>query len=135
MAESEREGVFIVTVKARNGKGRTDMAKGAVTITNLKGDALANAMMKAETKAKRRVTLSLCGLGLLDETEIETIPNARIGEPQPEVVPDPDGKARLEACQSLEDLQAVWTDLTKEQRHSCALIKDAVKERLTAKAA
>jgi hypothetical protein len=32
--------------------------------------------MKAETKAKRRVTLSICGLGLLDETEIETIPGA-----------------------------------------------------------
>ena len=28
-------------------------------------------MMKAETKAKRRLTLSLCGLGLLDETEVE----------------------------------------------------------------
>ena len=30
--------------------------------------------MKAETKAKRRVTLSLCGLGILDETEIDTVP-------------------------------------------------------------
>jgi len=27
--------------------------------------------MKAETKAKRRVTLSICGLGMLDETEVE----------------------------------------------------------------
>ena len=33
-------------------------------------------MMKAETKAKRRVTLSICGLGMLDETEVETIPHA-----------------------------------------------------------
>lgn len=76
LAESEREGVFIVTAKVRNKDGRTDIAKGAVTITNLKGDALANAMMKAETKAKRRATLSICGLGFLDETEIETIPAA-----------------------------------------------------------
>ena len=30
--------------------------------------------MKAETKAKRRVTLSICGLGMLDETEVETVP-------------------------------------------------------------
>jgi hypothetical protein len=30
--------------------------------------------MKAETKAKRRVTLSLSGLGYLDETEISDIP-------------------------------------------------------------
>lgn len=77
MTEAEREGVFIVTAKVQNGEGRTDMAKGAVTITGLKGDALANAMMKAETKAKRRATLSICGLGFLDETEIETIPQAR----------------------------------------------------------
>ena len=32
--------------------------------------------MRAETKAKRRVTLSLCGLAVLDELEVETIPNA-----------------------------------------------------------
>lgn len=75
LAESEREGVFIVTAKVMNGKGRTDAAKGAVPITGLRGDALANALMKAETKAKRRATLSICGLGfVLDETEIETVP-------------------------------------------------------------
>lgn len=71
MTEAEIEGVYVVTVKARNGEGRTDMAKGATNISGLKGEALANAMMKAETKAKRRVTLSLCGLGLLDETDLD----------------------------------------------------------------
>jgi phage tail sheath protein FI len=30
--------------------------------------------MKAETKAKRRVTLSICGLNMLDESEVESIP-------------------------------------------------------------
>ncbi|MBL0320753.1 MAG: hypothetical protein IPP74_15870 [Alphaproteobacteria bacterium] len=30
------------------------------------------------TKAKRRLTLSLCGLGWLDETEVETIRDARL---------------------------------------------------------
>jgi hypothetical protein len=69
--------VFVVTVKARDASGRLDTATGAVTTGNLKGDNLANALMKAETKAKRRVTLSICGLGMLDESEIETIPNAR----------------------------------------------------------
>jgi hypothetical protein len=39
--------------------------------------------MKATTKAKRRATLSICGLGWLDETEVETIPHARTGEPAP----------------------------------------------------
>jgi hypothetical protein len=72
--ESERDGVFVVTAKVRNGNGRSDMAKGAVNIANLKGEPLANALMKAETKAKRRATLSLCGLAILDETEVEDIP-------------------------------------------------------------
>jgi hypothetical protein len=56
--------------------GRTDIATGALTISGLKGNDMANALMKAETKAKRRATLSICGLGLLDETELETIPQA-----------------------------------------------------------
>lgn len=66
--------VFVVTAKGHDKTQRTDSATGAVTVGNLKGDALANAIMKAETKAKRRFTLSICGLGFLDETEIETIP-------------------------------------------------------------
>lgn len=82
MVDSERDGVFVVTCKVRDRDGRTDMAKGAVPIGGLKGEALANAIMKAETKAKRRATLSLCGLGLLDESELETIP-ASVLEPAP----------------------------------------------------
>jgi len=76
--ERERmEDVYAVTAYAVLPDGRQDSSIGVVSIGNLKGDALANAMMKAETKAKRRVTLSICGLGWLDETEIETIQDAR----------------------------------------------------------
>lgn len=72
------EGVYVVTASATDKAGRIDESTGAVTVAGLKGDALANALMKAETKAKRRVTLSICGLGMLDETETETetIPGA-----------------------------------------------------------
>lgn len=80
LTESERDGVFIVTAKVLNAVGRTDVAKGAVSLQGLKGDALANALMKAETKAKRRATLSICGLGVLDETELETIPASSVKE-------------------------------------------------------
>lgn len=73
--------VYVVTARATLASGRSDESIGAVSIGTLKGDALANALMKAETKAKRRVTLSICGLGLLDETEIETIPGAQPGPP------------------------------------------------------
>jgi hypothetical protein len=70
--------VYIVTVKAQDKHGRTDVATGAVTAKGLSADALANAFMKAETKAKRRVTLSICGLGILDESETDTIGNFRV---------------------------------------------------------
>lgn len=76
MDQEEREGLYSVTVKVQNAEGRTDMDIGSVNIAGKKGDDRANAIMKASTKAKRRATLSICGLGLLDETEIETIPTA-----------------------------------------------------------
>jgi hypothetical protein len=46
-------------------------------------------MMKCETKAKRRVTLSIVGLGWTDESEIETIPDAQVidGPALPAYVP------------------------------------------------
>lgn len=69
--------VYVVTAQATMPDGRCDESTGAVTIKGLAGDALANAYLKCETKAKRRVTLSICGLGLLDETEVETIAEAR----------------------------------------------------------
>lgn len=68
--------VYVVTVSAKDTTGRQDTSTGVVNIKGLGGENLANAMMKAETKAKRRVTLSICGLGMLDETEIETIKDA-----------------------------------------------------------
>jgi hypothetical protein len=68
--------VYVVGARARMPGGRTDESTGAVAVKGLAGDALANAMLKCETKAKRRVTLSICGLGFVDETEVETIPGA-----------------------------------------------------------
>jgi hypothetical protein len=94
--------LYIVTAYATDRDGRTDVATAAVSLTKedgtweynnqtnkkffkkngkilqLEGDALANAIMKCETKAKRRVTLSLAGLGFIDESEIETIPDAKV---------------------------------------------------------
>lgn len=71
------EELIVVTVTGEDRFGRRDSEIGAVTIGGLKGDAKANALMKALTKAKRRLTLSMCGLGMLDESEVETIPSAR----------------------------------------------------------
>jgi hypothetical protein len=96
------EGVYVVTAYAEMSDGRTDSSIGAVPLVKEDGewktaqgsgkryfagtgefkpigpDARANAMMKAETKAKRRVTLSICGLSMIDESEIETIRGASV---------------------------------------------------------
>jgi hypothetical protein len=66
----------IVTTEARDASGRTDIDVGVVSRKDMRGD-LGNVIMKSVTKSKRRVTLSLCGLGMLDETEVETIPDAK----------------------------------------------------------
>lgn len=65
--------VYIVIANVCDREGRTDAGTGVVSVAGLRGDPLCNAMMKAETKAKRRATLSICGLGMLDESEVETI--------------------------------------------------------------
>ena len=73
--------VYVVTVEASGPDGRVDGATGAVPIQGLKGLDLANAFLKCETKAKRRVTLSICGLNMLDETEVDDIPARQKGDP------------------------------------------------------
>jgi hypothetical protein len=70
-------GMLSVHVRARDKTGRTDEDLGVVNFPDgMRGDIRANTVMKAVTKAKRRVTLSICGLGFLDETEVEDIPGA-----------------------------------------------------------
>ena len=72
----KENGIYTVTYKARLLNGREDIATGRVALVGhkkdgstyrLTGQRLADAMMKAETKAKRRVTLSIMGLWYLDE--------------------------------------------------------------------
>jgi hypothetical protein len=99
--------LYLVTARARDKTGREDESLGAVPVGNLKGDALANALMKCETKAKRRVTLSLAGLGWLDESELATIPAVRTGEPTGEpgdVPPPPADRLTLDQARELKQL-------------------------------
>ena len=85
------DGVYVVRARATC-NGRSDEEIGAVSVKGLTGDALANALMKATTKAKRRAVLALFGVGALDESEIETIPGAQVepvsgGAPAPVAEP------------------------------------------------
>lgn len=84
-------GLYVVTASARLAD-RKDSSIGAVNVKGLSGEALANALMKAETKAKRRVTLSIAGLGMLDETEVGSIPDAAaaiVDQETGEILPPP----------------------------------------------
>lgn len=82
-------GIYTVSARARTPDGREDESDGAVAVENLKGEALANAYMKAETKAKRRVTLSICGLGMLDEMEVSGGGEVVTVRPEPTTKPTP----------------------------------------------
>lgn len=117
-------GVYEVQVRVTRGDGSTVDDLAAVPIAGLKGDALCNAFMKCVTKAKRRTVLSACGLGMLDETEVETIPNAvRVDvEPDP-APPDPPGEAPI-APESVADAKA---DLLDAATQVGLTLSDAVK--------
>ncbi len=68
--------IYVVTARATLPDGRCDESIGAVFLGQSQGELRANLLMKGESKAKRRVTLSICGLAMLDELEVETIPDA-----------------------------------------------------------
>jgi hypothetical protein len=125
--------IYIVTARAKDRQGREDESTGAVTVGNLKGDALANALMKAETKAKRRVTLSIAGLGWLDETELETIPQgqsvaAARQESQAEATPTADHISSL-----VELARSCGVDLASFGKHMRQLMQLSEETKITKK--
>jgi hypothetical protein len=78
VGREQSEELYVVRARATTREGRVDEATGAVSIAGLKGEQLSNSIMRAETKAKRRVTLSIVGLGWIDESELDGLPRARI---------------------------------------------------------
>jgi len=142
-------GVYIVTSKASLPDGRCTESIGAVNIAGLKGEAYANAIMKAETKAKRRATLDLLGLGVIDESEAESIPNASVGalhtmvEANPEMeveaveVIETEAEEKLtigrlaiaiKKASNIVELKAVY-DANKHKIETNSFIKDQLKAR------
>ena len=69
--------------------GRQEDAIGCLGITNKKDEELANAIMKCHTKALRRGTLAFCGLGFLDELEVESVKGLEGGVGKPRLVNPP----------------------------------------------
>lgn len=80
LTQDINSGLCITKCKVQDSHGRFDVATGVVNISGLKNGDLANAIMKSETKAKRRATLSICGLGMLDESELDTMPDYKTAD-------------------------------------------------------
>jgi len=146
VARDVSDGILTVHVRAQDKTGRVDEDFGAVSIKGLTGEALANATMKAITKGKRRVTLSISGLGFLDESELDSIApheraapadtkaqldafaGDRLPEPQGADAYDPEtgevlvhgdaleALARETAAKGTEPLRELFRDLTQRQR-------------------
>ncbi len=82
-------GIYTVVVEAAipdrdcPGGQRKVRNVGSVSIDQLIGEALSNAVMKCYTKAIRRATLDVCGIGFPDESELDSM-GAGQREPQPQ---------------------------------------------------
>lgn len=108
-------------VRVSHPNGRVETA-----LATLPGRVDDNALMKLETKAKRRGTLSILGLGLLDETEIESIPasakelapqvDVRVVETQPTPSLVEKYREALQAMSgaSMWDLAFLWNEWAKD---------------------
>lgn len=105
----KERGILMVKVTAMSIDGReTDDVAAVAVGEKLTGEAAANAYMKLATKAKRRAILTHCGLGILDESELDTVRNAEVIRNEP---------ARIEAqkpaplaVQEAEESAAVVSD-------------------------
>jgi hypothetical protein len=76
--------ILMVMVTASTPDGRTTDDIASVPMgEKLTGEAAANAYMKLATKAKRRAILTHCGLGIIDESEFDTIRNVQVIDDQP----------------------------------------------------
>lgn len=118
-------------------KGCTETSTATLPATDL-----VTGLMKVETKAKRRATLSILGLGWLDEMEAETlfaegaepldVPTiTRAATVQPQQLPKPANLAeRFEACADLTAVTDLYRGLRgSEQREP---LTDAAVKRLEA---
>ncbi|NBV89481.1 MAG: hypothetical protein EBR88_08240 [Betaproteobacteria bacterium] len=93
--------LYEVVARVTHPDGRICEDVGVVNMKGLSGDAAANAILKAITKAKRRAVLSACGLGMLDETETETIQGATV-RPVVEIITQPEPAAEVAVAEVIE---------------------------------
>jgi hypothetical protein len=77
--------MLMVSVTASSPDGRCTDDIAAIPLGDkVGGEAAANSYMKLATKAKRRAILTHCGLGIIDESELETCNNVKRLDDAPE---------------------------------------------------
>lgn len=116
--------LYLCKAYAEKPNGRVDCSTGAKSIGKLTGRFLENAIKSCETQAKRRVTLSICGLGMIDESEIDDIEGAKrvnvnvVSAQQPikqlEHLEDDepvDWQFLIESALNVEDLKKIYIDV------------------------
>ena len=94
--------LVIATARVHTQDGTDVDDIGVVPFPQAGPDAQANAIMKAVTKAKRRAILSACGLGMVDESELETVTDVK-EVPQP-LIAAPFSDADASSIAEFEDL-------------------------------
>ena len=134
-----KDGLIVVTVKATDKTGRTDSDMGVVAMPHGADEIKANAILKAVTKGKRRVTLSICGLGFLDESEVADIPKddglsaeqeeelAALDFPRDEPIKDDWARALHNAAKKdLKTLEDVWRSMPREDQKRLQAVRLSV---------
>ena len=119
------DGIYCVFCKVTGPDGRSTENMGAVPVDSLKGEAKANAYLKATTKAIRRTVLAHCGLGMMDETETVTIPGAKAEiwvEPTTENPVEWSESDYAEARELLNDLGQILLDFDVPESEQKAIL-------------
>lgn len=122
--ETLGDGFIMFTAKGHDKTGRTDVAVGAADTKGRSGKALSDAIMTAQTRASRRLTLQFVGGGLLDESEVTNTTTNISSATQP--------LAEIAAPAQLSPNAAPGRDITQEKplneaekRYEKAIIKMA----------
>lgn len=71
LIKDDGDGYVMFTATGENDKKRQEMAVGAAETKGKNGKQLSDAVMTAQTRAIRRMTLQFVGGGFLDETEVQ----------------------------------------------------------------
>jgi hypothetical protein len=94
-------GIYTVYARAKDSSGRVYDSEGVVFIKGKQGDDLCNAILKCHTKARRRAVLGMGGLGVMDETELETVRSAQpvqVNHETGEILDAPPARAQVDVA-------------------------------------